>query len=804
MPRELRPHKAHQSYLEEDDNEQEPGPSQPQDKHHDGRLDNNTGSDFAPPAFDRAALADQGGSEYGAGRRVSLGKDAGVQDFSSSGGNSSTQLSRKKKKTKDMIQRRGKSKTKVEGAKGKGKEKTEVPISESPAPIPMLRPTARALSAPTRQNYALPNPNMHHRHRPVPLFPHQTAAAPRVERLLHPPLLFAPDECSPTHGYASMPAVTSRVGKAWGASIGAGPVWQIVEDLGWYKESEKVTAQEGQKKAAQVQVCEERGRRPRVHAGVVIPEGSVVLLSAEVRFAYLPTDSSGPTGLDTAASASATPAPTVSCDFGPFGRQTNIKLETLDAQQLSQFLPESCAHVFNAGAPAWGLDWCPIHPDDRPHCSYKYYLAAAPFPSRTHSPEIGVKVARPQRACVQLWTLVPSSDTDRTDDDRGEMQCEMVLCIDSGPALELKWCPLPSHDPLAGPSQAFPRKLGLLAGVFEDGSLSVYVVPYPPDLAPTQHSPTTDPVYVKINEPILRIELEEAAFCTLDWGNSELIAAGLANGVIVVYNIGRALQSPSEPILPMGYFCVHQSAIRALTWVRVPDMHGKGPTVIASGGYDGLQCLTDIRELGGHVFNRTRDAINSITYSPYLSAVVTIDHENTIKSYSVSPSTLGRGHALMDPGGPVWSLSASDYHPQLAVGAADGICYTTNGLRATRRGGFVPSLVHRVYQLDYSRTEGRFRMLDRLKPREMAERPEGGGGAWDASVGVQRVAWHSGAGLAAAGLLASATGSGLCRVDFLKGRWFRDRVPYERIEAMRLEEENAMEVDELEDNDDSS
>ena len=61
-----------------------------------------------------------------------------------------------------------------------------------------------------------------------------------------------------------------------------------------------------------------------------------------------------------------------------------------------------------------------------------------------------------------------------------------------------------------------------------------------------------------------------------------------------------------KAILPMCYFCVHQSAIRALTWVRVPDRHGNGPTVIASGGFDGLQCLTDIRDVGGHVFNRTR------------------------------------------------------------------------------------------------------------------------------------------------------------------------------------------------------
>jgi transcription factor C subunit 6 len=127
----------------------------------------------------------------------------------------------------------------------------------------------------------------------------------------------------------------------------------------------------------------------------------------------------------------------------------------------------------------------------------------------------------------------------------------MVLGIESGPALELKWCPLPSHDPLSGPSPESPRKLGLLAGVFEDGSLSVYVVPYPPDLAPAQASTTsTDPIFLKAPEPIVRIEHDEAAFCTLDWGNSELVAAGLANGAIVVYNIGRAVRSPSERELP--------------------------------------------------------------------------------------------------------------------------------------------------------------------------------------------------------------------------------------------------------------
>ncbi|SRR6266478_2746449 len=90
-----------------------------------------------------------------------------------------------------------------------------------------------------------------------------------------------------------------------------------------------------------------------------------------------------------------------------------------------------------------------------PDCSYKYYLAVAPLPSRTHSPEIGNKVPRPSRSCIQLWSLGPSADIWGSGDDKGEMHCEMVLCIDSGPALELKWCPLPSHDPVCPESLCY-------------------------------------------------------------------------------------------------------------------------------------------------------------------------------------------------------------------------------------------------------------------------------------------------------------------------------------------------------------
>ena len=112
-----------------------------------------------------------------------------------------------------------------------------------------------------------------------------------------------------------------------------------------------------------------------------------------------------------------------------------------------------------------------------------------------------------------------------------------------------------------------------------------------------------------------------------------------------------------------------------------------------------------------------------------------------------------------------------------------------------------PFLVHKIYQLDYNRMTNTYRMLERFLPQEPPDRsstitraeraapPPVGTGAWPPVVGVVRVAWHSGAGLTSAPLLASATASGLCRVDYLEGRWMREKLPYGGVLAMRGEVE---------------
>lgn len=135
----------------------------------------------------------------------------------------------------------------------------------------------------------------------------------------------------------------------------------------------------------------------------------------------------------------------------------------------AEYFEDGTGYVFSAGSPVWGMDWCPTYQPDRSgkitsfHYlitrtdwelarQFRHYLAVAPFPSRSHAPSIGVKLSRPYPACIQIWVLRPktraenSMDEDSPQGDPAEIRCEMVLCLESGAAQEIKWCPLPAHD----------------------------------------------------------------------------------------------------------------------------------------------------------------------------------------------------------------------------------------------------------------------------------------------------------------------------------------------------------------------
>ena len=74
-----------------------------------------------------------------------------------------------------------------------------------------------------------------------------------------------------------------------------------------------------------------------------------------------------------------------------------------------------------------------------------------------------------------------------------------------------------------------------------------------------------------------------------------------------------AVSEAITDILPQFYTSIHQSGVRAVTWLRIPPSSSSGsllwdedPVIIATGGYDGAQGYIDLRDGAMNEFNRTR------------------------------------------------------------------------------------------------------------------------------------------------------------------------------------------------------
>lgn len=100
-------------------------------------------------------------------------------------------------------------------------------------------------------------------HRAVSLF----SRSGRVERLDEPPKIFQPTSTTLTTASIDEIKVADRVSRSWGYNVGPGPLWELIEDKGWFKEA----APTGETEAH---------RRPRVYQDVRVREGWEVLSEA--------------------------------------------------------------------------------------------------------------------------------------------------------------------------------------------------------------------------------------------------------------------------------------------------------------------------------------------------------------------------------------------------------------------------------------------------------------------------------------------------------------------------------------------
>lgn len=134
----------------------------------------------------------------------------------------------------DIVPEASKSKGKGKG-KGNGPGKRKAVATERITQPTLHRPAplqAPGLSRPSaRQNYALPIPSINHRHRGKPVY----VPPQRTLRLVNRPSVFSHAKTVLTRSIAD-PVVRERVNKATAHNVGQGPVWELMEDLSWFKE----------------------------------------------------------------------------------------------------------------------------------------------------------------------------------------------------------------------------------------------------------------------------------------------------------------------------------------------------------------------------------------------------------------------------------------------------------------------------------------------------------------------------------------------------------------------------------------
>ncbi len=206
----------------------------------------------------------------------------------------------------------------VRPAANKGKMKQSTP--RTTVVVPSASSSAGGLlGAARRHMYTLPATRAQHRHRAPPLFIQPGATL----RLTKAPELFAAPSVTETNTFNYSPEIARKLGKAWGHSIGPGPVWDLLEDRGWFKE-------------AQTEDIAESSRRPRVYHDLKITSSWEVLddvyvspiemhmakclLTHSKAAGYLPSDTTA------THEGSFNPPQPVPCYFGKFSDQKKVEM----------------------------------------------------------------------------------------------------------------------------------------------------------------------------------------------------------------------------------------------------------------------------------------------------------------------------------------------------------------------------------------------------------------------------------------------------------------------------------------------
>ncbi|EEP82504.1 predicted protein [Uncinocarpus reesii 1704] len=292
-------------------------------------------------------------------------------------------------------------------------------------------------------------------------------------------------------------------------------------------------------------------------------------------------------------------------------------------------------------------------------CDLKYTGA----PAFTPSP--------PYPAAIQIWSFEAQEgeSSPRPLNMALKPRLRLVLCTEYGDLKRLSWCPMPRKARPLNMENKGPLNLGLLAGIWGDGTVKVL------DVNVEENSEETQ--WLKVQSPMFQAKPPSTLCTCLAWLSPSDLAVGCANGFIAVWSLPASCARPQSSPIPYIYTPIYNTYI-----LNIHSAYPTYPYLLASSCIDGQSKLSSLADPQVDTAEalRTRMGTPNLSYSPFFQTFVTTDEADYVRMHPVrrffAPVLTLRSTSNVTSVAP-----CSPCHPTILVGSAGGVAMASNPLQ---------------------------------------------------------------------------------------------------------------------------
>ncbi|KAI5286911.1 hypothetical protein KEM54_006403 [Ascosphaera aggregata] len=365
---------------------------------------------------------------------------------------------------------------------------------------------------------------------------------------------------------------------------------------------------------------------------------------------------------------------------GPRNSEQHYHLHVGESVDFGNAFPKRVREgwVLNMGNKIQCMSWCPNIVG-----AFQYLAIAAPVldhqradAGASQRPANAFTASPPHPAAIQIWGFATTGSNGKGGLHKLDMKIKprliQVICTKAGDIRRLAWCQAPrdwEHSKNNNANGAYIN-IGLLGGVWSDGTVKVFDVNLRSDIAATDGAD-----YVMAQSPAFEVRLAKTLCTCFAWLSPSNIIIGHSDGSIAVWSLVTELK-PNRPAI---YTPLHTTYI-----VNIESAYPVRPDLIVTMAMDGQMRLISLLDLKSDLVDYSRSRVVSpcLSFSPPLMSFITADEVDIVRLFPIrrffSPISAARTYGALSAIAP-----GSIHHPISLFANVGGAVMASNPLART-------------------------------------------------------------------------------------------------------------------------